>query len=412
MALNYIWVSFFLLAFIVALGKLMFLGDQAVFSELVKATMDMSKTAFEISIGLTGILALWLGIMKIAENSGVIKVLAFLLGPFFKRIFPEIPSDHPAMVPIMMNFAANMLGLDNAATPLGLKAMQEMQKLNPRKHRATNAQIMFLVLNTSGLTIIPITIIMYRAEMGAANPADIFLPILLATICSTLAGLIITASYQRINLLQPVVLAYLLGLVGIAGGTVYFFSTLPQAEITRISTLVSNLVLFTVIVGIITMAVLRRTNPYEHFIEGAKEGFQIAITIVPYLVAILVGVGVFRASGAMDLAVSGVSALFHAVGMRSDFIEALPTALMKPLSGSGARGMMIEAMKTHGADSLVGRMACVFQGATDTTLYILALYFGSVGIKQTRHALGCGLFADLFGIIAAVIFTLLFFQVA
>lgn len=410
MALNYIWISFFLIAFIVALGRLLFMGDTQVFSEVVSATMDMSKLAFDISIGLTGILALWLGLMKIAERAGIIKVLAFVLGPFFRRIFPDIPANHPAMVPIMMNFAANILGLDNAATPLGLKAMQEMQRLNPRKHRATNSQIMFLVLNTSGLTLIPITVIMYRAQMGAANPADVFLPILLSTLCSTLAGLFIVSFYQKINLLQPVLLAYLAGIIGIIGFTVFAFSQMTQEQITEMSTLISNFVLFATIVGIITMALFQKMNPYESFIEGAKEGFQIAITIIPFLVAILVGIGVFRASGAMDLVIGGVRQGLQLVGLTAEFVEALPTALMKPLSGSGARGMMVEAMDTHGADSFIGKMAATFQGSTDTTLYIIAVYFGSVNIRKTRYAIGCGLFADFVGIIAAIFMSYLFYS--
>jgi spore maturation protein SpmA len=410
MALNYIWVSFFLLAFLVACGRAFFMGDVEVFSRVVGATIDMSKTAFEISIGLTGVLALWLGLMKIAEHAGLVRVLAWALGPFFRRIFPGIPSNHPAMVPIMMNFAANILGLDNAATPLGLKAMQEMQRLNPRKHRATDAQIMFLVLNTSGLTLIPITVIMYRVEAGAANPADVFIPILLATLCSTLGGLFMVAAYQKINLMQPVLLAYLLAIVGVIAGTILAFRQMTQEEIARNSALVSNFILFATIVAIIGMAVWRKTNPYEHFIEGAKEGFQIAVNIVPFLVAMLVGIGVFRAAGAMDLVTAGVEGAFQLAGIRTDFIEALPTALMKPLSGSGARGMMVDAMKTHGADSLVGRMACVFQGATDTTLYVIAVYFGSVHIRKTRYAIGAGLFADLIGILSAIFLSYLFFQ--
>lgn len=413
MALNYIWVSFFIIAFIVAVGRFLLLGDVEVFSKVVTSTMDMSKLAFEISIGLTGILSLWLGIMKIAEKSGIVRILAFLLGPFFRRIFPGIPANHPAMVPIMMNFAANMLGLDNAATPLGLKAMQEMQRLNPRKHRATDAQIMFLVLNTSGLTLIPITVIMYRAQVGAAQPADVFIPILIATLCSTVAGLTITAVYQKINLFQPVVLAYLGGVVGLIGITIYVFSQMEQSQIASVSTLISNFILFATIVGIIVMSLrVKNANPYELFIEGAKEGFQIAITIIPFLVAILVGIGVFRASGAMDMLIGSVEWTLRQASINAEFIEALPTALMKPLSGSGARGLMVETMATHGADSFVGKMACTFQGSTDTTLYIIAVYFGSVSIKNSRYAIGCGLFADLVGIIAAIFVSYIFFAQA
>ena len=409
MVLNYIWVSFFLIALVVGLVRLVFFGDTAVFTNMVTSTFDTAKTGFEISLGLTGVLTLWLGLMKVGELGGAINALARVARPFFRRLYPEVPADHPAHGSIIMNFAANMLGLDNAATPLGLKAMQELQELNPEKETATNAQIMFLVLNTSGLTVIPISIMVYRAQAGAANPTDVFLPILLATYFSTLAGLIAVAVVQRINLFHPVVLSYLVGVTALIALTLYYFSGLPQEQVTTISTLVANLTLFGIISAFILMATLRRVNVYDAFIEGAKEGFNVAIRIIPYLVAILVAIGVFRASGALDALVTGIGRLFSALGLRTEFIPALPTALMKPLSGSGARGMMVDAMTTHGADSFVGRLASVFQGATDTTFYILALYFGSVGVRKTRHAVACGLIADFAGIIAAIFIAYIFF---
>ncbi|CAG1770161.1 partial Spore maturation protein A, partial [uncultured bacterium] len=374
MVLNYIWVAFFGIALVVGLGRLILLGDTEVFTAMVTSTFDTAKTGFEISLGLTGVLTLWLGLMKVGEKGGAIGALAWVARPFFRRLFPELPRDHPAHGSIIMNFAANMLGLDNAATPLGLKAMQELQDLNSDKETATNAQIMFLVLNTSGLTVIPISIMVYRAQAGAANPTDVFLPILLATYFSTLAGLIAVAVVQRINLFHPVVLAYLVGVSGLIGATLWYFSGLPQDKVQVISTTVANVTLFGIISAFILMAAWRRLNVYDAFIEGAKEGFAVAIRIIPYLVAILVAIGVFRASGALDLLVDGIGRLFTAMGLRTEFIPALPTALMKPLSGSGARGMMVDAMTTYGADSFVGRLASVFQGATDTTFYIIALY--------------------------------------
>ncbi len=410
MALNVIWTGFFLVAFVVGLYKLIFLGDVEVFSSMVGSTFEMAKVAFEISIGLTGVLTLWLGIMKVGERGGAIDVLAWLVRPFFHRVFPEIPRNHPVHGSMVLNFAANMLGLDNAATPLGLKAMQELQELNPDKERASNAQIMFLVLNTSGLTIIPISILVYRAQLGAANPADIFLPILLTTFFSTLVGLVSVALVQRINLLDRVVIAYLLGLTAIVGGLIALFLNLPKEQVQTLSTLVANLTLFTVIVGFLVMATIKRVNVYETFIEGAKDGFGVAIRIVPYLVAILVAIGVFRASGAMDAVVGGVRELFALFDIRTDFVEALPTAMMKPLSGSGARGMMVDAMKSHGPDSFVGRLACTFQGSTDTTFYIIAVYFGSVGVRRTRHAVPCGLLADFAAIVAGILIAYLFFS--
>lgn len=409
MVLNHIWVGFFLLALLVGLGRLVFLGDTEVFTAMVTSTFDMARSGFEIALGLTGVLTLWLGLMKVGEQGGAIGALAWVARPFFRRLFPEVPRDHPAHGSIIMNFAANMLGLDNAATPLGLKAMQELQELNREPDTATNAQIMFLVLNTSGLTVIPISIMVYRAQMGAANPTDVFLPILLATYFSTLAGLIAVSVVQRINLLQPAVLAYLLGMTGAVGACIWYFSGLPQDRVQTLSTLVANVTLFGVISAFIAMAAWRRINVYEAFIEGAKEGFGVAVRIIPYLIAILVAIGVFRASGTLDMLVRGLGSLLTALGLPTDFIPALPTALMKPLSGSGARGMMVDAMQEYGADSFVGRLASTFQGATDTTFYIIALYFGSVGVRKTRHAVTCGLIADLAGILAAIFIAYVFF---
>ena len=409
MVLNYIWIFFFGAAFIVALCKLIFMGDTEVFSAIVKATFDMSKTGFEISLGLTGVLTLWMGIMKIGERGGAVKVMSCLISPFFRKLFPELPPDSPAYGSIMMNIAANMLGLDNAATPVGLKAMQQMQEVNPHKDRASNAQIMFLVLNTSGLTIIPVSVMVYRAQMGAANPADIFIPILLATYVSTLAGLIAVAVYQRLNLFNRVVMAYLIGGTLAVGGLIWYFSGLDKETITTISTVASNVILFSIITAFIAMGAWRKINVYDAFIDGAKEGFSVAIKIIPYLVAILVAVGVFRAAGAMDMLMSGLERLCLVCGLDADFIPALPTALMKPLSGSGARGLMIDTMNTFGADSFAGRLASTFQGATDTTFYIIAVYFGAVGIKNTRYAIPCGLIADFAGIIAALVMAYIFF---
>ena len=410
MVLNYLFVAFFLIALVVGLVKLVFFGDTEIFTAMVNATFEMAKTGFEISLGLTGVLTLWLGLMRVGEQGGAINALAKVVRPFFQRIFPEIPRDHPAHGSIIMNFAANMLGLDNAATPLGLKAMQELQELNPDKETATNAQIMFLVLNTSGLTVIPVSIMVYRAQLGAANPSDVFLPILLATYFSTLAGLIAVAVVQRINLFDRVVLSYLGAVTAVVALTLVYFTRLPQDRVEVVSTVTANVILFGIIAGFIALALLRRVNVYEAFIEGAKEGFPVVIKIIPYLVAILVAIGVFRASGALEWLVSAIGAGFAALGVNTDFIPALPTALMKPLSGSGARGMMVDAMTTYGADSFVGRLASTFQGATDTTFYIIALYFGSVSVRRTRHAVTCGLIADAAGIVAAVFIGYLFFH--
>jgi spore maturation protein SpmA len=406
--LNYIWVAFFLIALVIALIQLVVFRDTQIFASIVNSTFDSAKTGFEISLGLTGVMTLWLGLMKVGEEGGAMNVLAKVTRPFFSRLFPEVPRNHPAHGSIIMNFAANMLGLGNAATPLGLKAMQELQGLNPDKDTATNAQIMFLVLNTSGLTLIPVTIMVFRAQLGAANPADVFLPILLATYFAALAGLVSVAIVQRINLLHPVILAYLIGFAGLVAALMYGFVHTPQERVQTISNVVANVVLFGVISAFIIMAVAKRVNVYDVFIEGAKEGFTVAIRIVPYLIAMLVAIGVFRASGALDLLVKGIGNGFAALGLPTDFVSSLPTALMKPLSGSGARGMMVDAMKTYGADSFAGRLACTFQGATDTTFYILALYFGSVGVRKTRHAVACGLITDLAGVIAAIVIAYIF----
>jgi len=410
MALNYIWIAFFLIAFVVGLVRLIFFGDVDVFTNIINGTFDSAKTGFEISLGLTGVLTLWLGLMKVGEKGGVVKIFSKLVGPFFGKLFPGVPKDSPAIGSMMMNVSANMLGLDNAATPMGLKAMQQLQEINPKKDTASDAQIMFLVLNTSGLTIIPISIMVYRAQMGAVNPSDIFIPILLATFFSTIAGLLSVAYFQKINLLNKVVLSYLGGLSLMIAGIIWYFSTLPKEEITVVSSVISNLLLFSIIISFIVLAIRKRVNVYETFIEGAKEGFSVAIKIIPYLVAILVAIGAFRASGAMDMLMDGMRYTIAALGVNTDFIEALPTALMKPLSGSGARGMMVDVMDTYGADSFVGRVASTVQGATDTTFYIIAVYFGSVGIKKTRYAVTAGLIADFTGIIAAILMAYLFFH--
>lgn len=409
MVLNYIWIAFFVIAFAIGLVRLVFLGDVDVFPAMMDSTFSSSKTAFEISLGLTGVLTLWLGVMKIGERGGVVNALARVLSPVFARLFPDIPKGHPVTGSIFMNIAANMLGLDNAATPLGLKAMEQLQELNPRKDTASNPMIMFLVLNTSGLTIIPVSVMVYRAQLGAAQPTDIFIPILLTTFFSTLAGIITTSVYQRINLLNGVMLATLGGLSLFVAAVIWGFSAMDKALVNTVSTSVANILLMTIIVAFIIAGVVRKANVYEAFIEGAKDGFATAVRIIPYLVAILVGIGVFRASGAMDMLVGGIGWAVKACGMDGDFVAALPTALMKPLSGSGARGMMVDTMTTYGADSFVGRLSCIFQGSTDTTFYILAVYFGSVAVRKTRHAVTCGLLADLAGIIAAIFVGYMFF---
>lgn len=410
MVLNYIWIAFFLTAFIVAVVRLLFLGDTEVFPAIINSTFDSSKTAFEISLGLTGVLSLWMGIMRIGEQGGVIGLFSRLLSPLFTKLFPEIPKGHPVTGSIFMNLAANMLGLDNAATPLGLKAMEGLQELNPKKDTASNPMIMFLVLNTSGLTLIPISIMVYRAQLGAAQPTDVFVPILLATFFSTLAGIIAVSLYQRINLLNRTILLFLGGTSLVIAGIIYFFSTLSRQQIDIYSTTTANVFLFVIIIGFIVAGMRKKINVYDAFVEGAKEGFTTAVRIIPYLVAILVAIGVFRASGCMDYLIEGIAKLVNLCGINSDFVGALPTALMKPLSGSGARGVMVDAMNTYGADSFVGRLSCIFQGSTDTTFYILAVYFGSVGVVRTRHAVPCGLLADLAGIIAAIFICYLFFN--
>ena len=409
MVLNYIWIAFFLIAFVIATVRLVFMGDTEVFPAIMNSTFDTSKAAFKISLGLTGVLSLWLGIMKIGEKGGVINVVARVLSPVFTRLFPDIPKGHPVTGSIFMNVAANMLGLDNAATPLGLKAMEQLQELNPKKDTATNPMIMFLVLNTSGLTLIPVSIMVYRAQMGAAQPTDIFVPILLATFFSTLAGIVCTSLYQRINLINRTMLLTLGGMSAVVAAIIWGFAQMDKAQMNVVSNSVANILLMLIIVMFILAGMRKKVNVYDAFIEGAKDGFTTAVRIIPYLVAILVGIGVFRASGAMDMLVDGIKWTVASLGGNTDFVGALPTALMKPLSGSGARGMMVDAMSTYGADSFVGRLSCIFQGSTDTTFYILAVYFGSVGIRYTRHAVACGLLADLAGVIAAIAICYMFF---
>ncbi len=409
MVLNYIWIAFFLISFCIGIFRLVVMGDMEVFPNMMNSTFETSKTAFEISLGLTGVLSLWMGIMKIGENGGVVNIIAKLLSPIFVKLFPEIPKGHPVTGSIFMNISANMLGLDNAATPLGLKAMEQMQELNQKKDTASNSMIMFLVLNTSGLTLIPVSIMVYRAQMGAQNPTDVFIPILLATFFSTLAGIVVTSLYQRINLLNKTVLAFLGGASLLVATIIWGASNIEREQMNMVSTLVANILLMTIIISFIMAGMRKKINVYDSFVEGAKDGFTTAVRIIPYLVAILVAIGVFRSSGAMDMLVDGVKWTVAACGLDTEFVGALPTALMKPLSGSGARGMMVDAMSTYGADSFVGRLACMFQGSTDTTFYILAVYFGSVGIRYTRHAVACGLLADLAGIISAIAMCYFFF---
>lgn len=409
MVLNYIWIAFFLIAFVVAVGKLVIGGDTAVFTEIINASFVSAKTGFEISLGLTGILSLWLGIMKIGEKGGVIQAFARLAAPVFSKLFPDIPRDHPVTGSIFMNLSANLLGLDNAATPMGLKAMQQLQELNPNKESASNSMVMFLCINASGLTLIPITIMMYRAQLGAANPSDVFLPIMLATFTSTLVAILAVCVRQKINILQRNLVLFFGGLGLFIGGLVWLFNSMEQEQVSLYSTLFANTLLFTIICGFIISGMRKKINVYDAFIEGAKEGFQTAITIIPYLVAILVGIGVFRASGAMDFIIQGVRFGIASIGLNTDFVEALPTMLMKPLSGSGARGMMLDAMNTYGADSFVGRLSSIVQGSCDTTFYVVALYYGSVGIRNTRYTVQCALLADLAGAIAAIAMAYLFF---
>jgi spore maturation protein SpmA len=410
MALNYVWIAFFLIAFVAALIKLLVDHDVEIFQKIVSGTFDSAKTGAEISLGLIGLMTFWLGIMKIGEKGGMINLFARAVGPFFAKLFPEIPRNHPAYGSMLMNFSANMLGLDNAATPLGLKAMKELQEINPQKDTASNAQIMFLVLNASSLTLLPITIMAYRKEAGAMDPSDVFIPILLATFFSTLAGLVITALYQRIRLWNKVVLLYLGSLAVLVGGALYFFASLQAEQMNTATKVASNIILFSIIIAFIVLALWRKVNVFEAFIEGAKEGFEVAIKIIPYLVGILVAVGVMRNSGALDYILQGLSAVIAFTGLNTDFVPALPVALMKPMSGSGARGLMIELMNTSGADSFAARVACVIQGSTETTFYVLAVYFGSVAIKRTRHAVPAALLAELAGVVAAIIIAYIFFH--
>lgn len=408
MVLNYIWIGFFLIAFLIALVQL-FMGNTDVFPAIMNSTFDNAKTAFEISLGLTGVLSLWMGIMKIGEKGGLVNVLARWLSPLMVRLFPEIPAGHPVFGHIFMNFSANMLGLDNAATPLGLKAMEGMQELNKQKDTATNAMIMFLVLNTSGLTIIPVGVMTYRAVAGAAQPTDVFCPILIATAIATLAGMIITSLYQRINLFNRAIMAFVLGICIVVSGVIWLGTQVDQETMNKWSTVVANVLLFSIIIAFIWSGVRKKINVYEAFVEGAKGGFETAVRIIPYLVAILVAIGVFRASGAMDFIVNGIGSFVEMLGGNADYVAALPTAIMKPLSGSGARGMMVDAMTQYGPDSFIARLSCIFQGATDTTFYILAVYFGSVGIRKTRHAVMAGLLTDICGVIAAIAVAAIFF---
>lgn len=409
MVLNYIWIAFFLIAFVVATGRLLIGGDTTVFTQIINSSFDAAKSGFEISIGLTGILSLWLGIMKIGERGGVIQAFARWAAPVFSKLFPEIPKDHPVTGSIFMNLSANLLGLDNAATPMGLKAMQQLQDLNPEKERASNSMVMFLCINASGLTLIPITIMMYRAQLGAANPSDVFLPIMLTTFTSTLVAILAVCLRQGISILQRNLLLFFGGMGLLIGGLIVLFHSMEQEQVSLYSTLFANTLLFTIMCGFLWSGVRKRINVYDAFIEGAKEGFQTAITIIPYLVAILVGIGVFRASGAMDFLIEGVRMGVAAVGLNTDFVEALPTMLMKPLSGSGSRGMMLDAMNTYGADSFVGRLSSIVQGSCDTTFYVVALYYGSVGVRNTRYTVQCALLADLAGAIAAIAMAYLFF---
>ena len=409
MVLNIIWLLFFFGAFIACVVQWLFFGDTGIFNTTIQSAFEMSKTAFEIALGLTGILSLWLGILKIGEKAGAIQILAKLVNPLFTRLFPSIPKNHPVTGTMLMNISANMLGLDNAATPMGLKAMKELQELNPNKEVASDAQILFLVLNASGLTLIPVSIMTYRAQLGAANPSDIFLPILLATFFSTITGIIATSFFQKVEIKHPVTIAWLLGLTTAVFGTLFYFSRLTAEELGANSLFISGLALFGIIIAFLGLAVYKKVQAFEAFVEGAKEGFNTAVMVIPYLIAILVGVAVFRASGAMDLLLNGVSYLLSLAGIGNDIVPALPTAFMKPLSGSGARGMMIEAMKVYGPDSFAGRLSCMFQGAADTTFYIIAVYFGSVGVRKTRHSIACALLADLAGIIAAISIAYLFF---
>lgn len=408
MVLNYIWIGFFAIAFLIAVVQLV-MGNTDVFPAIMNSTFDSARTAFDISLGLTGVLSLWMGIMKIGERGGIIDCLARWLSPLMMRLFPEIPAGHPVFGHIFMNFGANMLGLDNAATPLGLKAMEGLQELNERKDTATNAMIMFLVLNTSGLCLIPVGVMVYRAQMGAAQPTDVFIPILIATTITTLAGMVITSLYQRINLFHRVILGTVLGLCLLVSAVIWVGTQVDRDTMNLWSTTVANVMLFTIIMAFILAGIRRKVNVYEAFVEGAKDGFTTAVRIIPYLVAMLVAIGVFRASGAMDFIIGGIGRSVEACGGNSDYVAALPTAIMRPLSGSGARGLMVDAMQTYGPDSFIGRLSCIFQGSTDTTFYILAVYFGSVGVRRTRYAATAGLLTDVCGVIAALVVGYIFF---
>ena len=409
MVLNYIWIAFFLIAFVVALVRLVCFGDINVFTEIMDSTYESAKTGFEISLGLTGVLSLWLGVMKIGERGGMIDLFSRRVSPLFTRLFPDIPKGHPAAGSILMNVSANMLGLDNAATPFGLKAMQELQEINPRKDQASNPMIMFLVLNASGMTLIPVTIMVYRAQLGAANPADIFIPIMIATFVATLVGVIAVCLKQRINIFNRAIMGFFIGMVTIIAGTILAFKTMPQENANIVSGLIANIFLLSVIILFILVAMRKRVNIFESFIDGAKEGFKTAVTIIPYLIAILVGIGVFRASGAMDFLMDGIRSLVALTGTDTRWVDGMPTAIMKPLSGSGARGMMIDAMKSFGPDSFAGRLSCLLQGATDTTFYIVAVYYGAVNIKNSRYTVPYALLADLAGVVAAIFVAYLFF---
>ncbi len=409
MVLNYIWIGLVLVAVAVGCVQFFAYGQTDIFTQILNSTFSSAKTGFEISLGLTGVLTLWLGIMKIGERGGIVQGFSRAVAPFFSRIFPEVPKGHPAFGSMFMNISANMLGLDNAATPMGLKAMQELQEINPHKEKASNAMIMFLVLNTSGLTLIPVSVMVYRAQLGAANPTDVFLPIMLATYFSTLAGLVSVCIAQRINIFDKVIMGTVVCLTLIVGGLLYVANRLPEPTLVKWSSVLSSVILLAVICCFIIAAMVKKVNVYDAFIDGAKDGFKTAVGIIPYLIAILVAVGMFRASGAMDLLIRALAVFFGWIGLNTDFVPALPTALMKPLSGSGARGLMVDAMTQYGADSFVGRLVSILQASTDTTFYILAVYFGYVGIKESRYAVVCGLIADLAGIIAAICIGYIFF---
>ena len=398
-----------MVAFVVALVKLIFFGDMNVFTDIMNSTYDSARTGFEISLGLTGILSLWLGVMKIGERGGMVELFSRAVAPLFSKLFPDIPKNHPASGSILMNISANMLGLDNAATPFGLKAMQELQEINPKKDQASNPMIMFLVLNASGLTLIPVTVMVYRAQLGAANPADVFIPIMIATFSSTLVGMVAVCLKQGINIFSRAILGFLLAMIGLIAGTVLLFQSMPQEQVNIFSSLIANIILFGIIVLFITKALRRKINIFDAFIDGAKEGFKTAVTIIPFLIAILVGIGVFRASGAMDFLMEGLRDLVALTGSDTRWVDGMPTALMKPLSGSGARGMMIDTMQAFGADSFAGRLSSVMQGATDTTFYIVAVYYGAVSIKNSRYTVPIALLADLCSILAAIFIAYLFF---